>query len=205
MPTKRKPRAAQLGVTDAEYDRLLAAQGGGCAICGNPPKTRRLHVDHDHKTGRVRGLLCHRDNRILPSWATVDWLDAAYRYMARNELQTAGRLRYATQGECWVWLRAISSAGYPVIRFRGQLLYVHRLMSRGLIPKGHVVHHRCEHRWCVNPDHLEVMPHAEHTRYHAADAATCKRGHPWTPENTYLRPDNGLRQCRACIRLRSAA
>src|SRR5207249_694982 len=82
MPTKRKPRAAQLGVTDAEYDRLLAAQGGGCAICGNPPKTRRLHVDHDHKTGEVRGLLCHRCNRLLASWVTERWLYSAAAYLA---------------------------------------------------------------------------------------------------------------------------
>jgi hypothetical protein len=65
MRQRRKPRAAQLGVTDAEYERLLAAQSGDCAICGNPPKTRRLHADHNHKTGRVRGLLCHKCNRGL--------------------------------------------------------------------------------------------------------------------------------------------
>ena len=81
MRQRRKPRAAQLGVTDAEYDRLLAAQGGGCAICGNPPKTRRLHVDHDHKTGRVRGLLCHRCNRALPNWVTAEWLLSAAGYI----------------------------------------------------------------------------------------------------------------------------
>src|SRR5437667_108661 len=81
MRQRRKPRAAQLGVTDAEYDRLLAAQGGGCAICGNPPKTRRLHADHDHKTGHVRGLLCHRCNRALPNWVTPNWLALAMMYL----------------------------------------------------------------------------------------------------------------------------
>jgi Recombination endonuclease VII len=82
MRQRRKPRAAQLGITDADYEALLAAQGGGCAICGNPPKTRRLHVDHDHKTGKVRGLLCHRCNRALPNWVTVEWLYAAMTYLA---------------------------------------------------------------------------------------------------------------------------
>jgi hypothetical protein len=65
----RKPtRAAQLGVTDADYARMLAAQGGKCAIpnCSRTPKTRRFHVDHDHLTGKVRGLLCHLHNRFLP-------------------------------------------------------------------------------------------------------------------------------------------
>lgn len=64
MP-KRKPRRKDLGVTDEEYVLMLAAQGGGCAICTNTPKTRRLDVDHDHKTGAIRGLLCHTCNRGL--------------------------------------------------------------------------------------------------------------------------------------------
>jgi hypothetical protein len=34
------------------------SQGGRCAICGKVPRSRRLAVDHDHKTGEVRGLLC---------------------------------------------------------------------------------------------------------------------------------------------------
>ena len=53
------------GITEGEYERLLSSQGGGCAICGNPPKTRRLAVDHCHKTGAVRGLLCKSCNRGL--------------------------------------------------------------------------------------------------------------------------------------------
>lgn len=41
-----------------EYQALLKLQGGVCYICGRTPRTIRLAVDHDHKTGRVRGLLC---------------------------------------------------------------------------------------------------------------------------------------------------
>jgi hypothetical protein len=74
-------RAKQLGVDDDEYERMLEAQGGGCAICGAKPKTRRLHVDHDHATGKVRGLLCHRCNRALPMWVDVVWLLKAIRYL----------------------------------------------------------------------------------------------------------------------------
>jgi hypothetical protein len=80
--TARKPkRAAQLGVTDEQYERLLAAQGGHCALCPSTPKTRRLHVDHDHRTGLVRGLLCHRCNRGIPTWITAGWLGRAMFYM----------------------------------------------------------------------------------------------------------------------------
>lgn len=63
---------ARLALTRAEIaalaDRLLAEQGGNCAIrgCTRKPGTRRFHVDHDHVTGAVRGLVCHWHNRIMP-------------------------------------------------------------------------------------------------------------------------------------------
>jgi len=83
---RRKPRrAAELGVSEETYTALWEKQGGGCAICGNPPKTRRLHVDHNHRTGKVRGLLCFRCNRGLPTYATSDWLEAAREYVLRDE------------------------------------------------------------------------------------------------------------------------
>lgn len=74
-------RARQLGVTDDDYARLLDAQGGHCALCPATPKTRRLHVDHNHATGAVRGLLCHRCNRALPTWVTQAWLSGAVCYL----------------------------------------------------------------------------------------------------------------------------
>ncbi len=53
------------GITQADYDDLLARQGGGCAICGKQPGKISLHVDHDHETGVVRGLLCVGCNNAL--------------------------------------------------------------------------------------------------------------------------------------------
>jgi hypothetical protein len=56
------------GIGIADFNRLLASQNGVCAICLCPETVRRhgkaipLHVDHDHATGRVRGLLCMRCN-----------------------------------------------------------------------------------------------------------------------------------------------
>jgi len=50
------------GIDEQEYARLFEAQGGKCAICGEPPGKKPLAVDHDHETGVVRGLLCHRCN-----------------------------------------------------------------------------------------------------------------------------------------------
>lgn len=62
----RERRLARYGLTVEDYEKLLKAQGGVCAICGRPPKKQRLAVDHDHLTKRVRGLLCAFCNgRIL--------------------------------------------------------------------------------------------------------------------------------------------
>ena len=87
---KDKQRDSRLrktyGISLADYNRMLKAQGGGCAICGRRPQTRALDVDHSHRTGRVRGLLCHRDNRGLV-WFADDpaRLKAAARYLSRKK------------------------------------------------------------------------------------------------------------------------
>lgn len=58
-------------ITQEEYDAILKAQKGKCAICKRPPHDYRkgvllpLSVDHDHKTGKVRGLLCKRCNTAI--------------------------------------------------------------------------------------------------------------------------------------------
>lgn len=46
------------GISREDYDALLELQGGRCYICRRKPQTKRLAVDHDHRTGLVRGLLC---------------------------------------------------------------------------------------------------------------------------------------------------
>ena len=53
------------GISLEEYDRLLTQQNGGCAICHEGKPRRRHAVDHNHKTGKVRGLLCGSCNRAL--------------------------------------------------------------------------------------------------------------------------------------------
>ena len=92
--TKRKPtRAKALGVSDAEYARLLEAQGGHCALCPNTPKTRRLHVDHDHATGKVRGLLCYRCNRTIATWVDERWALRLSAYLAPRDEAAERRAR----------------------------------------------------------------------------------------------------------------
>jgi hypothetical protein len=68
-----------------QYGRLVTERGGEyCDLCRSTPKTRRLHIDHDHKTGRIRGLLCFRCNRNLPTYATPEWLRKAADYLDQH-------------------------------------------------------------------------------------------------------------------------
>lgn len=57
------------GITLEDYEAMLTAQGGGCAICGNTENVggngRWLSVDHDHALGHIRGLLCGACNIAL--------------------------------------------------------------------------------------------------------------------------------------------
>lgn len=66
----RKATLKTYGLTQQQYDEMYQAQDGKCAICHEPPgqwgvTQRALAVDHDHKTGKVRGLLCDGCNRAL--------------------------------------------------------------------------------------------------------------------------------------------
>ena len=61
-------RLRRFGLTVPHYDELNLQQEGKCAICAQPfssSRARRLSVDHDHKTGKVRGLLCFNCNTGL--------------------------------------------------------------------------------------------------------------------------------------------
>ena len=53
----------EYGISSEERDNLAKSQDWKCAICKWPEGDGRLHVDHDHFTGKVRGLLCGKCNR----------------------------------------------------------------------------------------------------------------------------------------------
>lgn len=78
---------------ERERAEHVAAHGPACQICGNVPK-RGLDQDHDHKTGKTRGWLCHRCNRALPSWVTPHWLIRAAIYLdGTGELSLRARIQ----------------------------------------------------------------------------------------------------------------
>lgn len=72
-------------MTEADFDALLERQGGGCAVCGTTAPVGRgqqFHVDHDHATGVVRGLLCSECNTGLGKFKDdIRLLENAMKYL----------------------------------------------------------------------------------------------------------------------------
>lgn len=85
MIERRAEKAVAYGLTVEEYLKLYSDQNGLCAICNSEPNTKRgLHVDHDHKTGKARGLLCHGCNIAIGNMKEdINILKAAIAYIER--------------------------------------------------------------------------------------------------------------------------
>jgi hypothetical protein len=78
----------QYGLTAKQWDRMYKLQEGKCPICqrpiyrpGNKEGKRAAAVDHDHRTGRVRGLLDYRCNRYIIGRNSAERAERVYRYL----------------------------------------------------------------------------------------------------------------------------
>jgi hypothetical protein len=74
------------GITIDEYDSMVAAQGGGCAICGGQNWSgKSLSIDHNHNTNKVRGLLCNNCNTAIGLLGErIEVLASAINYLKEN-------------------------------------------------------------------------------------------------------------------------
>ena len=114
---------------------------------------------------------------------------------------------------CWAWTGATNDGGYALYTPPGsrRIRLAHRWVYEtliGPIPPGltidHVRERGCQHRNCVNPQHLEPVTPRVNTLRGDGPAAlnarktACDQGHDFTPENTGYR--NGRRYCRTCKR-----
>ncbi len=116
------------------------------------------------------------------------------------DLQWVDDIEIGATDECWRWLGSHDEDGYGR---RGRRL-VHRLVADLFGFVADHVHHRCENTGCVNPMHLQPFAtQGEHSDQHFL--THCKRGHPFTDENSMWRNTGGYwtRTCRVCHRYRA--
>ena len=114
--------------------------------------------------------------------------------------------------DCWPWRGYISDQGYGGLKLKGRRVKAHKVVYElliGPVPEGLELDHLCRYRHCVNPAHLEPVPHATNCQRGQAGARQkelalarthCRKGHPYSDENVYRSP-SGKRECRECKRL----
>lgn len=131
--------------------------------------------------------------------------------------EIASKIRPIPITGCWEWLGARDSRGYGNVKVGRRVRKAHRViyeLLRGPVPPGCECDHLCRVPWCVNPEHVEVVSHAENVRRGAARwvpgarqraKRRCPRGHAYTKANTYVQPSTGGRACRICARERKRA
>lgn len=80
------------GLTVTTYDELFDKQNGRCGICGtddpskSDPRRKRFCIDHDHKTGKIRGLLCNKCNRTVGLFDDdIDIVRSALEYLSSTQ------------------------------------------------------------------------------------------------------------------------
>lgn len=84
---RHKSRKHLYGISKEEFVLLIEKQKNSCAICGTqePGGKGNWHVDHDHNTGKVRGLLCHKCNTGLGLFLDdTKILTSAIKYLEKN-------------------------------------------------------------------------------------------------------------------------
>jgi hypothetical protein len=137
-------------------------------------------------------------------------------HAARFWAKAAPTLVVPALGECWEWQGARDRDGYGLVWYGGRMARTHRVayqLERGEIPPGKIIRHRCDFPPCFRPAHLRLGTPADnmadreargrHGRgFHRRLKTHCKRGHKYTPENTYTHWRNGVanRRCRTCQR-----
>jgi hypothetical protein len=171
---------------------------------------RKCSVDDCQRPYRSRGLCSSHYNRMMRAgeiavvqpqrpdderfWANVD-----------------------ASGVCWEWTGALHPSGYGYFSAKRRKSHrAHRYawaLLVGEIPQAMTIDHVCRNKRCVNPDHFELVTAEENTRRSGSASAInarktkCKRGHEFTPENTYVQYNKGKagRLCRTCVRTYQAA
>lgn len=84
---RREQSLNKIGFTSELFNQMLEDQGNVCALCGtDDPQVRNWCADHDHKTGKARGLLCMSCNTTLGHIEAKDpgWMNRAKKYINKG-------------------------------------------------------------------------------------------------------------------------
>ena len=111
-----------------------------------------------------------------------------------------------SNGGCWLWTASLNNGGYGQFFPRGapkRSVGAHRYAYEhivGPIPEGLDLDHLCRVRRCCNPAHLEPVTRQENLRRgdKKPRVANCRKGHPLSGDNVWVRPSDGARICKTC-------
>lgn len=204
-------RRWQLGKDlDAPKRERVTNQGRPCSVieCGDLARTKGLCRHHYRLHLQGRPLTESRRAQPRAPWQVRIW----------RFIEFGGEVRPGVTSSCWQWGSSVDpvtgygSLSVPGDSGRNRTQAAHRMMWQlinGPIPKGLLLDHVCRNRACVNVHHLRlVTPYMNTVHNSGSDAALlsrqthCKRGHEFTPENTYYNAGTTHRQCRECRRIR---
>lgn len=124
----------------------------------------------------------------------------------RDERRFWSKVALPDAGGHMLWMAA-RTGGYGRIGVGRKTLYAHRVsyaLAYGEVPEGLQIDHLCRVRHCLAPEHLEAVTQQENGlrgesgKWQQAKTH-CPRGHPYSGDNLYVRPDGG-RSCRQCVR-----
>lgn len=180
------------------------------------------------RTGHRVCRICHRESvkdfykrhprpkkRVPGIWRGLTALDRFLRNVATPEIPR----NY--EAPCWIWIgrtvvRSVDGKPYGLIHYEGRQQTAHRvayMLFRGRIPEGYEGDHRCRNTLCVNPWHIDPVPHRINCirgrqGAYLRERIHCPKGHPYDEQNTlWLTSKNGgqRRDCKTCATERKRA
>lgn len=137
-------------------------------------------------------------------------MNQQYDYVSQNRTSILSRFNNllipVTESGCWLWIGTTNWRGYGQFKLKRSAMQAHRVSYQlfiGPITEAYTIDHLCRVRCCVNPDHLEAVPHfvnllrGNTVNAIAASKTHCPQGHPYSGDNLIIRKER-RRVCRAC-------
>lgn len=129
------------------------------------PRLGVCSVDGCDRPDLARGL-CRRHYQRMKAYGDPT-AGGPLRIVGNDRARFMAKVDQGAEGGCWLWTAHRNADGYGVFRFDGQMGGAHRFAYRllvGPVPDGMELDHLCRMRHCVNPEHMEIVTHAENVR-----------------------------------------